>query len=877
MNFTELNIRRPVMTTLVMAGIMLFGIMAYTLLPVSDLPNVDFPVIQVMAALPGAVPETMASSVATPLERQFSTIAGVDSMSSSNTQGLDDDRAPVQPEPQHRRGRPGRAGGHRQGPGPAAAGHAQPAELPEGEPGRPADPVYRADQPERAVAADRPARVGRHGDGPADRDGQRRGPGAGVRRQEAGGPGPARPQGAGQPIASASTRSPGRSRPATSTCRPARSTAVSRRSPSRPRASFSTAEDYLEPLIVAYRNNAPVYLRDIGTAIDSVETDKTAAWFGDRDGRAAVDRPGRAAAARHQHRRGRQRRSRQLLPIFQKQLPASVQLHVLYDRSESIQESVDDVQFTLVLTLGLVVMVIFLFIRNVSATVIPSLALPMSVVGTFTMMYLLGYSLDNLSLMALTLSVGFVVDDAIVMLENIVRHTDMGKSRMQAALDGAREIGFTILSMTLSLAAVFIPVLFMGGHRRPAVPRVLGHHRRGGAGLRLRVADADADAVQPVPAPARTRSTTGWPIASPRRSFNALLKVYEVTLRVRAAAPAHARCWSPWPCWSARATCSRWCPAEFMPSEDRAIVFAQTEGAQGDQLQVDDRAPGGVQPGPPGRPGLESFMSLARRPAAWASARRPTPASPSPVRRPHDAAGRDRSTRSSSDLRPKVGQHPRAEGVHENPAVAPGRRAADQGQVPVHPPGPGHPGTVPRVRAPCWTGSSKMDGFSDVNTDLQLKSPQVNVAIDREQAAKYGVTAAQIESAPLRRLRLAAGLDHLRGHQPVPRHHGAAAAIPGPTPTLLSMLYIRSNTGRLVPLNVRHPPGQRRRAAVGQPLRAVALGHAVLQPAPGHGGERRPASACEQLAAETLPATVTGGFQGQAQAFSRASRDWCCC
>ena len=156
-------------------------------------------------------------------------------------------------------------------------------------------------------------------------------------------------------------------------------------------------------------------------------------------------------------------RIKELLPSFREQMPPSVKLDILYDRSESIRESVNDVKFTLVLTVALVVLVIFLFLRNVSATIIPSLALPMSIVGTFAAMSLCGYTLDNLSLMALTLSVGFVVDDAIVVLENIVRHMEMGKPRMEAALEGAREIGFTILSMTLSLAAVFIPVLFMGG------------------------------------------------------------------------------------------------------------------------------------------------------------------------------------------------------------------------------------------------------------------------------------------------------------------------------------------------------------------------------------------------------------------------------
>src|SRR5262249_885150 len=222
-----------------------------------------------------------------------------------------------------------------------------------------------------------------------------------------------------------------------------------------------TADAY-KPMIVTYRKGSPVRLQDIAVVSDSVENNKTAAWFVNKDhaNRSVVlavsKQPGTNTVAVADA-------VRRLLPLFKEQIPASAELNILYDRSESIRESVNDVKFTLVLTLCLVIMVIFLFLRNLSATVIPSLALPMSIIGTFSVMYLLDYSLANLSLMALTLSVGFVVDDAIVMLENIVRHMEMGKGRLQAALDGSREVGFTIVSMTISLAAVFIPVLFMGG------------------------------------------------------------------------------------------------------------------------------------------------------------------------------------------------------------------------------------------------------------------------------------------------------------------------------------------------------------------------------------------------------------------------------
>ncbi|MGH7621976.1 MAG: efflux RND transporter permease subunit, partial [Gemmatimonadaceae bacterium] len=211
-------------------------------------------------------------------------------------------------------------------------------------------------------------------------------------------------------------------------------------------------------LVVTYRNGSPVRLGDIGEVLDDIQNNKAAAWFGQTRGviLAIQRQPGTNTVAVADA-------VRALMAQLKTQVPASVNISLLYDRSETIRESVTDVKFTLLLTLCLVIAVIFLFLRNVSATVIPSLALPISVIGTFAVMYLLDYSLDNLSLMALTLAVGFVVDDAIVMLENIVRHMEMGKPKMQAAIDGASEVGFTILSMTFSLAAVFIPFLFMGG------------------------------------------------------------------------------------------------------------------------------------------------------------------------------------------------------------------------------------------------------------------------------------------------------------------------------------------------------------------------------------------------------------------------------
>ena len=455
-NIAETFIRRPVATTLVMAAILVFGMFAYAQLPVSDLPNVDFPTIQVTANLPGANPETMAAAVATPLERQFSTIAGLDSMTSVNALGISNITL------QFNLARDIDAAAQDVQAAIAKAARQLPPDMP-------TPPSYQkvnpADQPVLYLALSSPtlplSEVNEYAETLLA---QRISTVSGVAQVSVFGSqkyavrvqlDPARAGRARARHRRGRDRRPARQR------QPAHrhaSTAATRRSPSRPTASSRTPPP-TRPLIVAYRNGAPVRLGDIGRVVDGVENDKIASWFSGTRGH----RAGRAAPAGHEHGRGGGRGQGPPARPSASQMPASVNLEILIDRSQSIRESVADVKFTLLLTIALVVMVIFLFLRNLSATVIPSLALPMSIVGTFAVMDLLGYSLDNLSLMALTLSVGFVVDDAIVMLENIVRHLEQGKRPMEAALVGSREIGFTIVSMTISLVAVFLPVLFMGG------------------------------------------------------------------------------------------------------------------------------------------------------------------------------------------------------------------------------------------------------------------------------------------------------------------------------------------------------------------------------------------------------------------------------
>src|SRR5512136_3334691 len=454
MSISELFIRRPIMTTLVMLGILLFGIMGYRLLPVSDLPTVDFPTILVIAEFPGASPETMASAVAVPLERQFSTIAGLDSMNSTNTQGstritlqfnLSRDIDAAAQDVQAMIGKAARQLPTDM-PNPPSYQKVNPADFPIlflalSSPTLPLSAVHEyADTfvAQRISMLSGVAQVAIFG---AQK--------YAVRAQLNPKALAARSIGIDE-VASAIAN--GNVNLPTGTLYGTHQAFTIEAS-----GKLNNAEAY-RPLIVAYRNGSAVRLGELGRVIDSVENDKVASWYNNvrSIGLAIYRQPGTNTVEVVDS-------IRNLLPSIRAQMPGSVNLNILYDRSKSIRDSVNDVKFTLFLTMCLVVLVIFLFLRNLSATIIPSLALPMSVIGTFSAMYLLNYSLDNLSLMALTLSVGFVVDDAIVMLENIVRHMETGEQPLQAALNGSREIGFTIVSMTLSLVAVFIPILFMGG------------------------------------------------------------------------------------------------------------------------------------------------------------------------------------------------------------------------------------------------------------------------------------------------------------------------------------------------------------------------------------------------------------------------------
>src|SRR5919197_3695200 len=458
MNISEGFIRRPIATSLLMAAIALFGLVAYRSLAVSDLPNVDFPTLLVTAQLPGASPETMGASVATPLENQFSMIAGLESMTSVNSLGS----TRITLEFDLNRSLDGAAVD-------VQAAITQAARLlPQGMPTPPTfTKVNPADQPILYLVITSKTMPPWTLDEYAEtRIAQRISQVSGVAQVQVLGSQKYAVHAQMDPHALAARQiginEVEQALRAWNVNVPTGSIIGAHKAFTlQATGQLMNAEEY-QNMVVAYRNGAPVRLRALGTIVDGVEDPRTASWFYTRDTRQ------RAITLGIQRQPGTNTISvadavKALLPQFRLELPASVHMDVLYDRSDTIRESYRDVQFTMVLTLGLVIMVIFVFLRNVWATVIPSLALPFSIIGTFAVMYMLGYSLDNLSMMALILSVGFVVDDAIVMLENIYRHTEMGENPLTASLVGSREIGFTIVSMTLSLAAVFIPVLFMGG------------------------------------------------------------------------------------------------------------------------------------------------------------------------------------------------------------------------------------------------------------------------------------------------------------------------------------------------------------------------------------------------------------------------------
>ena len=844
----KLFIDRPVMTTLIMMAILVAGILGYRLLPVSDLPTVDFPTISVRASLPGASPETMASAVAAPLEKQFSTIAGIDNMTSTSSLGS------TQITIQFSLDRNIDASAQDVQSAIAAVSRQLPRDMP-------TPPSYQkvnpADQPIIFIALKTPtlplSKLTEYADTLMARRismingvalvnvyGSQK---YAVRIQLD--PNALVSRGIGLSQVEDAVSANNANLPTGTLWGPEKSYTVMAS------GQLNTAAQY-RPIIVAYRNGAPVRLQDLGKVFDSVQDNRVAAWFNDsRCILLAIQRqPGTNTVEVCKG-------VRALLPSFKSQLPSSVSIHILFDKSEPIQQSVNDVKFTLLLTLCLVVMVIFLFLRNVSATVIPSMALPMSIVGTFAAMQLLGFNLDNLSLMALTLAVGFVVDDAVVMLENIFRHMEMGKAPAKAALDGAREVGFTIISMTLSLTAVFIPILFLGGimgrlFREFAVTimvailisgfvslsltpmmcsRFLRYNKKEKHGRFFNAVESFWEKSLGL-----YEKILGWVVRHKRTAllFSAIIFIVTVLLFIIV-------------------------PKGFLPSEDTGFIMGTTEGAEGLSFDGMVRHQKAVAAILMKDQNLEGLMS------SVGSGGGGTGNQGRFFIRLKDWRDRRMTADEAVDvLRIKAATIPGIRTFIVNPPVINigGRFATGLYQFTLQSSDlkslySAVPAFENRLRANPL--------LRDVVSDLRISNPQVNVAIDRDRAASLGITPQDIEDT----LYSAYGTRQISTIlAPNNQYYVIMEILPEfqRDPSALQLLYVRSKSGEMVPLSglarintsigpltVNHS-GQLPSVTISFNLaEGVALSEAV--------------AAVDKAALQTLPSSIATNFSGTAQAF----------
>ena len=857
MNISELFIKRPIMTSLVMIAVMIFGIFAYRILPVNDLPNIDFPTIQVTSNLPGASPETMASAVATPLERQFSTIAGLDAMTSTNGQGVSIITLKFVLERNLD----------------AAAQDVQAAiskaarQLPQDMPSPPSyQKVNPADQPVLYLALSSPtltlAEVNEYADTIIA-------------------PRISMISGVAQVQVFGSQKYAVRVQldPQALTSRRIGidevSSALAKGNVNLPtgdlqgeRQAFTIQAngqlynaEMFRPLIVAYRDGAPVRLRDVGTVMDSVENDKIAAWYN------TAGKSVRAIVLAIQRQPGTNTIEvvdsiKAQVPLFRSQLPGSVDLNTLFDRTESIRDSVADVKFTLVLTIGLVIMVIFLFLRNFSATLIPSLALPLSIIGTFAAMYGLGFSINNITLMALTLSVGFVVDDAIVMLENIVRHMEHGEKPMEASFTGSREIGFTILSMTISLVAVFIPVVFMAG--------MLGRMLHEFA-VTITVAILISGVVSLTLTPMlcsrfmrpHERQRHGQIYNVMERFFEGMRSLYERSLtqvlRFRRTTMAVTLIMTVATVWLFTLM-----PTGLFPSDDIGAIFAITEGAQGVSFDEMKRHQQQLAEIILKEQDVQAFMS-----SVGASGTRV--GSNSGFMFIKLKPRRERALNADqiiAKIRPKVMGVPGIMMFMQNPPPIRLETTLSKAQYQFVLQSP----DTKELYSTAAAFEAKLRGMQiiqDVTSDLQIKNPQVNMDIDRDRAAALGVTAQQIEDA----LYSAYGSRQVSTiYSPTNQYRVIMELLPEyqMDPESLGLLYVRSNSGQLVPLSslatLRKGLGPLSVNHLGQ-ITSVTLSFNLRPDVP-----LGDAVTAIEKEAKSLPVSITTGFMGTAQVYQASTR-----
>jgi HAE1 family hydrophobic/amphiphilic exporter-1 len=837
------------MTTLVMLAILVFGVVAFRSLPVAALPTVDYPTIQVTASLPGANPETMASSVATPLERQFSTIAGVKQMSSSNGQGgstitvqftLDRN---IDAAAQDIQSAISKAAGllPPNMPAPPSFSKANPAEQPIYYIVLTSDtlPMYTVDEYAETTIAQRLSMV------------------SGVSQVQVFGssayavrvqvdPDALAARNIGIDEVQKAVQQSNVNLP-TGKLYGARQAFTVQSS-----GQLTTAEAY-RPLIVAYRGGTPIRLDEVGQVIDSVSNDKIASWYNDK----------RSIIMGIQRQPGTNtvevaRNITNLLPEIQKEIPPSVKMEVAFDASQSIRRSINDVEFTLVLTVCLVVMVIFLFLRNISATLIPGVAVPLSIIGTFAAMYLLGYSLNNLSLMALTLSVGFVVDDAIVMLENIVRYMEMGHPRMEAALLASKEIGFTIISMTISLVAVFIPVLFMGG----IVGRLL-HEFSVTIAVAILISGFVSLSLTPMLGSRFLRVSGqahhGAIYGVLENGFKGLAHWYDVTLRI-ALHYQFATLMVAFAMLAGTLYLFFTMPTGFIPSQDSGFMFGVTMAGQDisfDAMAQKTRAVARIAGNDPNVDDVGAFVAGGNQGFFFVGLK------------PRDqrALSVDQFIAAT---RPKLFMVPGILAFMQNPPpiTVSGQYSTSVYDLTLQ--------SANLKEMYSWTPRlmekmRTLPGFTDINSDLQISAPQVMVDIDRDRALALGVTPQQIQDA----LYTAYGSRQASTiYTPSNEYQVIVEVEPRfqRDPSALSKLYIRSSNGPLVPLDtVVHTSRTMGPLSInhfGQ-LPAVTISFNLL---PGFSLGQAADQVHKVISDMRMPPTVSANFQGTVKEFQESFR-----
>lgn len=788
-SFAEFFIRRPVTTTLVMAAILIFGIISFQALPVNNLPNVDFPTILVTANLPGATPETMASAVATPLERQFTTIAGLESMSSSSALGY------TQITLQFKLARNIDAAGQDVQAAIASAYNLLP-------PGMPSPPTYKkvnpASMPVMYLALSSPTLPIYQVDEYAETlVAQRLSMISGVAQVQVLAPqqfavrvqlNPDKMAGLGIGIDQVQTavQSGNVNLPTGTLYGRYQSSTV------QANGQLYDASAYRQ-LVVNYRNGSPIRLSDIGDVVDSSLTDKCISWLGDK----------RAILLAVQRQPGSNTiqvtdEIKNVLPMLKDQMPAAVSMETLYDRSQTIRDSARDVEITLALTVVLVVFVIFLFLRNVSATIIPSLTLPFSIIGTFAVMHLLKFSIDNISLMALTLSVGFVVDDAIVVIENIVRHIEAGQSRIEAAIRGSKEIVFTILSMTISLVAVFIPIFFMSG----IVGRLFNEFAVTMA-CAILISGFVSLSLTPMLC-SRFLRTGEHKHANPftlmcEKGFDLLNAGYERTLKVVLDHPNQT-----FAVFVVMTIFTGWLfvviPKGFMPSEDTDQIFAITEADQDTSFRDMVRHQKQVNEVIAQDPNVDAFMSSAGAGGTGGSITSLTGNTGQLFIRLKPRAQRKLSADEIiEELHAKLIAIPGIRVYLQNPPSVQigGQQTKSMYQVTLESP---DTEKLFALGEALKDRMQKMPELQDVTTDVQVAGPQVNIDIDRDKASSLGVTVQQVEQA----LSGAYGSTYISTIYATTNEYRVVLEVEPRfqrDPQLLSKLYVTSSFGKLVPLN----------------------------------------------------------------------------